>query len=429
VPGYRDPSQAQDDNGASDDGRYGRVADISREAATDDRRLLRLAGLALPAAVWVLGLFSLPRGGLTPTYLVTFTGLLLALVAVDQTAPSERAACWRRLLWLGAELALCFLVVSTHGTLIRPALIYLLPTSRALLMFGERRGLIATLFVWIVYGANVAIDGWPDRLAEYYPNYFSFFLAPYAVAVVMTLATMRQAADRRRVQGLYDELRQAHEQLQKLHQQARAAAVTEERNRLAREIHDSLAHYLTVIAVQLEAAEKLGRSQPERARAEVLRARRLTVECLQEVRRSVAALRTATLDELSLPGALGRLADEFSENTGLAVRLELSVPAEIRPPPDAALALYRAAQEGLTNVQRHARASTVSISLAARNGGLELAVQDDGVGPVEAESDHAGFGLLGLRERVELLGGHLAFERAAAGGSRLTVTVPSGTIQ
>jgi signal transduction histidine kinase len=295
-------------------------------------------------------------------------------------------------------------------------------------MFGERWGLVASLAVWVAYGLNVAIDGWPDRLAEYYPNYFSFFLAPYAVAVVMTFATMRQAADRRRVQSLYDDLRLAHEQLQELHRQARAAAVTEERNRLAREIHDSLAHYLTVIVVQLEAAEKLGQSQPERARAEVLRARRLTVECLQEVRRSVAALRTATLDELSLPGALGRLADEFSENTGISVHLDLSVPSEIRPPPDAALALYRATQEGLTNVQRHARASSVSISLAARNGSLELAVQDDGVDPVEAEPDHAGFGLLGLRERVELLGGLLAFDRAAEGGSRLTVTVPSDMI-
>jgi two-component system NarL family sensor kinase len=123
------------------------------------------------------------------------------------------------------------------------------------------------------------------------------------------------------------------------------------------------------------------------------------------------------------------LADEFSENTGIVVRLELSVPAEIRPPPDAALALYRAAQEGLTNVQRHAQASSVAISLAARNGSLELSVRDDGVGPLEADPNHTGFGLLGLRERVELLGGHLDFDRAAEGGSRLTVTVPSGTIQ
>ena len=226
---------------------------------TDDRRLLRLAGLALPAAVWVLGVFSPPRGGLSPEYLVTFSALLAALVVVDQTAPREDAGPWRRLLWLGAELALCWLVVRLHGTLIRPALIYLLPASRALLMF-RRRGLALGLLVWLAYGLNVGLDAWPDRLGEYFPNYFSFFLAPYVVAVVLTLAPLRQVADR-----------------------------------LAREIHDSLAHYLTVINVPLEAAEKLGPAQP-RALESVRRARRLALECLWEVRRSVAALRAATLE-------------------------------------------------------------------------------------------------------------------------------------
>jgi signal transduction histidine kinase len=391
---------------------------------TDDRRLLRLAGLALPAAVWVLGVFSPPRGGLSPEYLATFSALLAALVAVDQTAPREDAGPWRRLLWLGAELALCWLVVRLHGTLIRPALIYLLPASRALLMF-PRRGLALSLLVWLAYGLNVGLDAWPDRLGEYFPNYFSFFLAPYVVAVVLTLATLRQVADRRRVQALYDELRGAHEQLQTLHRRARDAAVAEERNRLAREIHDSLAHYLTVINVQLEAAEKLGPAQP-RALESVRRARRLALECLREVRRSVAALRAATLEELSLPRAVDKLAREFAESTGIAVELRLAAPDDVRLAPEAAQALYRVAQEGLTNVQRHARAATVCLSLAAHNGGVELAVQDDGVGP-SAESGHAtdGFGLLGLRERVELLGGRLSFGRAPSGGSRLAASVPA----
>src|SRR5215208_6092544 len=162
-------------------------------SATDDHRLVRLAGLALPAAVWVLGIFSPPpRGGLSPEYVATFTGFLVALVAVDQTAPRDPSSPWRRLLWLGAELVLCWLVVRVHGTLIRPALIYLLPASRALLMFGERPGLALSLSVWLAYGLNVAIDAWPDRLGEYFPNYLSFFLAPYVVAVVLTLATVRQ---------------------------------------------------------------------------------------------------------------------------------------------------------------------------------------------------------------------------------------------
>ena len=392
----------------------------------DDRRLLRLAGLALPAAVWLLGLVSPPREGFSPEYLATYTALLAGLAVVDQTAPDPTGPLRRRLVWLGAELLLSLLVVRTHGTLIRPALIYLVPASRALLMFGERRGLALSLLVWLAYGLNVWPYAWPDKLYEY-PNYFSFFLPLYVVAVVLTRATVRQAEDRRHLQALYDELRQAHEQLQALHEQARELAVTQERNRLAREIHDSLAHYLTVINVQLEAAEKLSADQPARALVEVRRARRLAVECLQEVRHSVAALRAASLDELSLPRALRKLATEFAESTSIDVRLDLALPDDERLAPETALALYRAAQEGLTNVQRHARAAHVHLSLARSNGSFELTVQDDGQGPPTPErTEQGGFGLLGLRERLELLGGQLEFSRAEPAGSRLRVVVPAG---
>jgi signal transduction histidine kinase len=292
-------------------------------------------------------------------------------------------------------------------------------------MFGRRPGLALSGLVWLAYGINVGLEAWPDRLLEYYPNYFSFFLAPYVIAVVLTVAVLRQAADRRRVQGLYDELRLAHEQLQILHRRDREAAVAEERNRLAREIHDSLAHYLTVINVQLEAAEKLALTERERALEAVRRARRLAHECLQEVRRSVGTLRATSPDELSLPRALDKLAREFTENTGIVVRLELQLGGDVRPAPETALALYRAAQEGLTNVHRHARATSVDLTLVASDGKMELALQDDGVGPTEnGDRAQEGFGLLGLRERVELLGGQVRFGRAPTGGSRLTVALP-----
>lgn len=390
----------------------------------DDSRLIRLAGLALPAAVWVMGIASPPRDGLSPAYVATYSSLLAGLVLVDQTAPPRQGSFARRLLWLVAELALSFLVVSAHGSLIRPALIYLLPASRALLMFGERPGLALSLSVWLAYALNVGQYAWPDRLNEY-PNYLSFFLALYVVAVALTLSTLRQAEHRLQLQRLYDELKAAHEQLQALHQQARELAVTQERNRLAREIHDSLAHYLTVINVQLEAAEKLVPHQIAMGLEQVRRARRLAVECLQEVRRSVAALRAATLDELSLPRALKKLAAEFSESTRIPVQLEVAVPDDVRLAPETALALYRAAQEGLTNVQRHARATAVHVSLARDNGSLALTVQDDGLGPTEhGEAENAGLGLLGLRERVELLGGQISFGRGDSGGSRLIITLP-----
>jgi signal transduction histidine kinase len=404
----------------------GMVKDRSRLAElAGSRHFLNLAGIALPTTVWVLGLVSPPKGGLTPSYLVVYTALLVALVIVDQTTPSAEAPFWRRLAWLGAELVLSLFIVLEQGNLVRSTLIYLLPTSRVFLMFGVRLGLVLSLSVWAFYGLNVGLSLWPDRLAEL-PNYMTFLVAPFIAAVVLTVATLRQAADNQRLQTLYDALSRAHVELQALHQQAREVAVTQERNRIAREIHDSLAHYLTVINLQLEAAEKLSGDQPVRALDQVHRARRLALECLQEVRRSVAALRAASLEELSLPRALGKLVADFTDTTGINVQVDLRLPENIQLAPETTMALYRVAQEGLTNVQRHAHATTIDLSLATDNGHVTLALQDDGVGPPpDFDGDHGGFGLLGLRERVELLGGQVVFGPASPHGARLAVTVPS----
>lgn len=104
---------------------------------------MQRAGLVLPIAVWVLGLVSPPPKGLTLDYVAAYTALLAATAFVDQTAPPSFAAVWRRLGWLLVEIVLCALVVRTQGTLIRPALIYLLPVGRAILLLGQPDGLIA----------------------------------------------------------------------------------------------------------------------------------------------------------------------------------------------------------------------------------------------------------------------------------------------
>ncbi len=405
----------------------GRASEAGHTFPGDRRLFPRAIGIVVPLAVWVLGMVPGPARGLTVEYVTTFTLLLVGMVLVDLAMPLEDSGTgtwWRRGGCLTAELILGFLVVQVHGSLIRPALIYLLPASRAILLYGERRGLIASASVWLAYGVNVGLYAWPDRLGEF-ANYFAFFLAPYALAVVLTLGQLRHAAARQHVETLYEQLRSAHTELQALHAVTREAAVAEERNRLAREIHDSLAHYLTIVNLQLEAAEKL--PEPARVREQVVRARRLTLECLQEVRRSVAALRASSLEELSLPQALRKLTAEFSDSSGLCVELDVRMPPDTAVNPQHTLALYRVAQEGLTNVQRHARAQRVVVSLdQSAAGQLALCVEDDGIGPPKELAALEGdrFGLLGLRERLDLLGGRLEFEQAVTGGARLRASVP-----
>ena len=376
--------------------------------------------------MWLLAFFAPQWEDLGRVDQGVFTALLVALVLVDQIVPvGPDSTLVRRTAWLGAELVLCFLIVYAHGSLVRPTLIYLLPASRALFLFGERAGLLISLSIWVGFAANIGFQVWPDQLDEY-PNYLAFLLGPYILGVVLTLAALRQSAARRHAEALYQDLRQAHQQLQMLHRQSQELAVTQERNRLAREIHDSIAHYLTIVNVQLEAAEKLGSEHFEHAISYVQRARRLTVECLQEVRSSVASLRAHTLEDFSLPRALQKLAAGFTESTGLPVQVQGDLSDSVPLAPEVSLALYRTAQEGLTNVEKHAQATSVHLVLSPGDEGIELVVQDDGIGPSgHGLPNRGGFGLLGLQERVELLGGHLHFGPAASSiGAVLKVFLP-----
>ena len=152
------------------------------------------------------------------------------------------------------------------------------------------------------------------------------------------------------------------------------------------------------------------------------------MECLQDVRRSVRAMRAATLEELALEPSLRRLIREFAESTGLSVnvRIELSQPESL--PPELAQAVYRAVQEGLTNVHKHARASEVDVTLCGSVESVTLEIHDNGVGTTVTANGHqpdsSGFGLVGLYERVALLDGELSFGPSPRGGSCLKLSLP-----
>jgi signal transduction histidine kinase len=189
---------------------------------------------------------------------------------------------------------------------------------------------------------------------------------------------------------------------------------------VAREIHDTLGHSLTVMHVQLEAARAMLGRDPERALAAIARAQGIAEEGLAEVRRSVAMLRASPLEGRPLASAIARLVED-ARATGLEARL--AVEGEARPlAPPKEFALYRAAQEALTNVRKHARARRVEVRLAY-GGEVMLEIADDGEG-TQPEGDRTGFGLLGLRERVALVGGTVSVESRPGRGFRLAVELP-----
>lgn len=208
----------------------------------------------------------------------------------------------------------------------------------------------------------------------------------------------------------------------RLYDQSREVAVLEERNRLAREIHDTLAQGLTGIVIQLEAAERLAGRQPERMAACLERAKQLARRSLEEARRSLWNLRPTPLEGRSLEDALREEVNRLNEQEGLEAHLVVRGQVPKLPTGDE-VHLYRIVQEALTNVRRHARASRVVVELAAEETAIRLTVADDGIGGVTLGS-RSGFGLVNMRERASLLDGELHIESPPGGGTRVVVRVP-----
>ncbi|MBA3823780.1 MAG: GAF domain-containing sensor histidine kinase [Ktedonobacterales bacterium] len=199
----------------------------------------------------------------------------------------------------------------------------------------------------------------------------------------------------------------------------------EERNRLAREIHDTLAQGMTAVALQLETVDALLEADVPvpQARAALDRALVLNRANLEEARRSVLDLRAALLEGKSLAQAIRALARDWQAPP----RLTVAITGANQPlPPRIEVGIYRIVQEALTNTLRHAQATRVSIRLSIAPQMVRCSIIDDGIGfdPTLLPAGH--YGLIGLNERARLLGGTLRIASLPSTGTRLTVTVPLG---
>jgi signal transduction histidine kinase len=192
--------------------------------------------------------------------------------------------------------------------------------------------------------------------------------------------------------------------------------ISRERNRLARELHDTLAHALSGLAVQLDAIATVWDGMPPKAEAMLERALSIARIGLDETRRALGDLRATPLEDLGLGLAIRGLAEDMAARGGLA--LALDVPEQIvNLSPEVQQCYYRVAQEALENVVRHADARRVSVSLKQAEGRLTLQVSDDGLGFEGHDVEPERFGLRGMRERAELIGGTLTVASHAGKGT------------
>lgn len=286
----------------------------------------------------------------------------------------------------------------------------LLPLAGQSALLLRQRWMIAvcTLIYLVLVMPLILINRWVDALAV---------ALVYGTGIVFVAVFTRVAASEREARS---SLGEANRLLRENADQVEELAVTKERNRLAREIHDSLGHYLTVVNVQIGAAQAIFPLDNDRALEHLAKAQTLTQEGLAEVRRSVAALRAPATESRPLREALAQLVEHW-QAAGLSATLAVyGEPRLLTPQAD--LTLYRAAQEALTNVTRHASATKVEVALSYQDADLvSLRVQDDGVG---SDGSVAGFGLLGVKERAQLLGGEVRIVTGKGTGFRLEVQLP-----
>jgi signal transduction histidine kinase len=318
-------------------------------------------------------------------------GLLFALEQVERRLSQPLSSPRRTSAgFLAARLVLFAAVVALDESSLSRVLFVLVPFA-AYLTFGRTAGLVlgGLCLAVLLGGFAVWVPGW-YRDANYVSDVLMFGLG-LIMAIAMADVAAREVRSAARIAEL---------------------SVAAERNRMARDIHDSLGHHLTAISVQLEKAAAFTNRDPAIAEQALTDARASARRALEDVRTSVGTLRTP----VSLRAALASLDVPVSVSG-----------AERDLDPATVTALYRAAQEAITNARRHGRAGRVAVTVTFGAADTRLVVTDDGDG-FEPAGEHAGFGLLGMRERAALLGGAVEVSSEPGAGTRVAVTVPRRAI-
>ncbi|MDO5662240.1 MAG: sensor histidine kinase [Brachybacterium sp.] len=283
-----------------------------------------------------------------------------------------------------------------------------------------------------VFATSVVLNGsamhvWSDPTRELIMMFGLIVLVQTAAIGVGIPFAARTATAEREREHLVERLEGALHENAGLHAQlvaqARESGAQDERQRLAREIHDTLAQGLAGIITQLQSAQHSTGGEPL-AERHVARALQVARASLSEARRSVQALGPQELSRAHLPDALRTLTEQWSKDEGVCAQFEVTGPAEPMSPA-IEVSLFRVVQEALTNVAKHAEASRVGVTLSYTGTELLLDVRDDGSGFSNGES--AGFGITSMRQRIRGVGGHVTMQSTLGDGTAVSARVPAIT--
>ncbi len=355
-----------------------------------------------------------------PIRLILFTILMIFHISLHWS--SLRLQDWNQVaIYIAVQSALAFAVVYL-GANIGPLLAVYMG------LIGETIGLLREKPRWMILSVVVLLAfSWLNYILlsgqkEWY--FWPLVVLPmtFFVAVYVILYS-RQAKARQQAQALLEDLEVANRQLREYAAQVEDLTIASERQRIARELHDTLSQGLAGLILQLEAVDAhLAGNRPERARTIIRETMERARFALAEARRAIDDLRsTGTLE---LGEATRREAERFIAATGIPCVVDISLPAALPDP--VTEAAIRAVTEGLTNIARHAQAkkAKLQITFLEQQNELEIAISDDGIGfnPEDIEAGH--YGLLGMRERVRLAGGKLEVHSEMSKGTQLVIRFP-----
>jgi signal transduction histidine kinase len=299
------------------------------------------------------------------------------------------------------------------------ALLYMPVCGQAMFLLPRREGL-----AWLGILIAVTAVGQAIQFGGLEGLSFTLLYAAALVFVAVLVSMILQADEaRRRSDQLLAELQSAHDQLRAYANQAEELAVANERTRLARDLHDSVAQTLYGLTLQAEAASrKLAAGQPQAVEAHLALIREDAQQTLQETRLLIFELRPPILKESGLAEALKARLNTVEARSGLAMHLNIQeidgLPEEVET------GLYRVAQEALNNVAKYARASELHVSLAQSQNKVTLEIADNGVGFDTAVVAPGSVGLQGMAERVEQMNGRLTIDSASNRGTKIQVEIP-----
>ncbi len=377
----------------------------------------------LAFGVVVLASFFVTFSGLRETslsqiVLIVGLGILYLMIGIYGYAYFARAQeLWFQLFYFAVQIPLGGLIVYLARGAGLNAMLLLPLAGHSVMLLSRGWMYITNIAILLAY--ILAVEAFSNSWQAVWSG-LPIFLAGQIFVVAFTQMAVSEERARLEVEKLVNELAKANQRLREYASQIEDLTITKERNRIAREIHDGLGHYLTTIYMQIQAAQAVLRDNPHKALVSLETAQQLVREALADVRQSVGMLRGTREKVAPIPERLSILVKN-STTDDFSISFEVKgVPRNLTP--QAEHVIYRVVQEGLNNALKHAQASHVWVVLDYENSQeVKVTIKDNGVGSDQSET---GFGLIGLRERVNFLNGMLRITSTEGSGFMIEVILP-----